>query len=284
MRLSKMPKGNAGFTLVELLVVILIIVILSVTMLPLLKPFVVKAQYAAEAVPIVANLRVKTEVYRVDKNHLPGLPLSDDIKQETLPAGNNVLKTSDLGAANGNLKIHTMYDLTAAAGGGGAAVDTKYDNCVCDSDPNTAPVAPGANPEDHVFTHVDVSFTDLTGKRLRPNHVQYVVCGAVGEQHLWGIGVFGDGTGLPAGTGYAVLEFNDPDHQRKFIATFERYKEGTKDQLRFSGMNTGGAAFVDADTSKKICWIPEFAELTGADAGDYQTALQNLRLSGWEVN
>ena len=60
-------KAKAGVTLVELLVVILIVTILSVSMLPLLKPFVVEAQYAAEPIPVIGNLRTKVGLYQYDK-------------------------------------------------------------------------------------------------------------------------------------------------------------------------------------------------------------------------
>ena len=48
-------KARAGVTLVELLVVILIVTILSVSMLPLLQPFVVESQYAAEPIPVIGT-------------------------------------------------------------------------------------------------------------------------------------------------------------------------------------------------------------------------------------
>ena len=64
-------KAKAGVTLVELLVVILIVTILSVSMLPLLQPFVTEAQYAAEAIPVIANMRTKIGLYVYEKGKLP---------------------------------------------------------------------------------------------------------------------------------------------------------------------------------------------------------------------
>ena len=59
-------KARSGVTLVELLVVILIVTILAVSLLPMLQPFVVEAQYAAEAIPVIGNLRTKIGVFQYD--------------------------------------------------------------------------------------------------------------------------------------------------------------------------------------------------------------------------
>ncbi len=58
--------SRSGVTLVELLVVILIVTILSVALLPLLGPFIVRARYAAEPIPVLGNIRTMVGVYKFD--------------------------------------------------------------------------------------------------------------------------------------------------------------------------------------------------------------------------
>ena len=71
-------RAKAGVTLVELLVVMLIAVILAVALLPMFKEYICKAQYNAEAVPVIATLRTKISLYQYDNNKLPQNPTTSD--------------------------------------------------------------------------------------------------------------------------------------------------------------------------------------------------------------
>ena len=296
MKMPQMPKGNnGGFTLVELLVVILIIVILSVTMLPLLKPFVTKAQYAAEGVPVIGNLRTKVEVFRIEKDYLPGVPVGTDNKPVKIPSTGwttsgmtNGYTVSDLvvpnlstfAAANVVQYMTMTTNLTT-----GKQLHKYWSGATELNDASGNPVTGVGKLSDHVFNKIDINYSDLTGRRLRPHHVKYAVVGSSGESYLWVVACFGNGDGLAAGCGYAVAEYNDIPNQRKFVATFERYKPMNDGQLGFSitAITPGTKWIIDNPGS---VWLPEFETLveTSSSSVKYGQLLEGMRLAGWEVN
>lgn len=100
-------KAKAGVTLVELLVVILIVTILSVSLLPLLKPYIVKAKYAAEPIPVLADLKTKINLYQYEKNYLPGMVRDSQ---------NKVLQVSDNSKLQMQTAIQSDTDLSNAGG------------------------------------------------------------------------------------------------------------------------------------------------------------------------
>jgi prepilin-type N-terminal cleavage/methylation domain-containing protein len=288
MRMPRMPKGNnGGFTLVELLVVILIIVILSVTMLPLLKPFVTKAQFAAEGVPVIGNLRTKVELFRIEKNYLPGVPTANNVPVK-YGSDTNAYTWSNL----------TINDLTLTLGAPttaniGECVQTLLASNTTDKtvyyhksgtvELNNLDGAArtGYRLSDHVFKRIDVNYADLTGKRLRPHHMRYAVLGNRGESYLWVVACFGDGDGLEAGCGYAVAEFNDVSNQRKFVATFERYKPLSSAALSII------SDFNSSRSPGSTVWLPAFEALIplgGLGLDGYNRLLEGMRTSGWDVN
>jgi prepilin-type N-terminal cleavage/methylation domain-containing protein len=298
-----MPQGKGGFTLVELLIVMLIIVILAVSALPLLKPFVVQAKYTSNAVPVIGNLRTKIEVYRVEKDRLPGVPVNSTTEQalytESIPVesvvDNMVCGNSRLGA--GLSIIQTMNQESDPA------VFTGYDGTgtgvfqpVSDGNVATPPVNNPAQIAQHVFKTLEVTYDDLKANTLRPQHIQYVavVGSGCGEARLFAVGAFGDDVGLPKGTGYAVLEFNDPTHKRKFIATWKRWKPlaANARQIRFTWTQglagdahtlVEGAPFDPAVADQcAMCPIPLTTHLFGTQA-QYDDAVAAMKLWGWEL-
>ncbi len=226
-------KAKAGVTLVELLVVILIVTILSVSMLPLLQPFVTEAQYAAEAIPVIGNLRTKIGLYLYDKGVLP--------YDDTVGNPQNVVQTWKVkeGDTTGDVFEPSYYQFDT-----GTAEDPT----------------PYVKPDVHVQNLLDIDYQDLKGKRSKPTHYQYLVLSTNASSYV--IGCFGDGKGLKAGTGYAVCELNFPKAGRKLVGTWKRYKsfDDAAGKITFSTTR-------DAYGTKSHplnCYIPDEAAIAKA--------------------
>ncbi len=259
-------KARSGVTLVELLVVILIVTILSVSMLPLLQPFVTEAQYAAEAIPVIANIRTKIGIYQYDKGQLPS-----DWSVETVGANAHtwVRDTSDP-----ERFLPSSYPIAGYADTGSRAsvvtagwnsTDTKYPY--------------------HLGMLIDVNYEDLKGKRSEPVHYQYYVISAT-NNFSYALGCFGDGDGLKSGTGYAVCELNFTKQGKKYIGTWKRYKptDDANGAIQFN--KTSGQ--IDAAGRPVDCYVPEASAFdTVAKAGPEDEAtieglISNMKAAGWE--
>ena len=262
-------KARAGVTLVELLVVILIVTILSVSMLPLLQPFVVESQYAAEAIPVIGNLRTKIGVYQYDKGSLPAPTNNTYVLTWKAGAGETFDAEGKSNADGDNEKYGFAYYVIGA--GVGATEDSE-----------AAQIMPmtGKNSESHLGVLIDVDYQDLKGKRSKPPHYQYYVLSA-DKNPSYVVACFGDGNGLKAGTGYAVCELNFTKAQKKYIGTWKRYKSVDDDagQIQF-----GSTAAEDAATKLSYCYIPSAEDFKPEDetAVGEPTIIQNMRRSGWE--
>lgn len=258
-------KARSGVTLVELLVVILIVTILSVSMLPLLQPFVVESQYAAEAIPVIGNIRTKIGVYVYDKGKLPydNSVLDTAKKVETwcvaaAPTG---------GAANDDIFAPATYDFTAQA-----AVRTT---------PISRIEVVKGKYGGHIQNMLDIDYQDLKGKRSKPLHYQYLALNTNTLSYV--IGCFGDGNGLKVGTGYAVCELNFPAANRKLIGTWKRYKSYNDEAgaVVFTSDNTA----VDPNTGKVLdCYVPDYdTELKAATtAAKVDDIVKGMTDAGWE--
>lgn len=252
-------KAKAGVTLVELLVVILIVTILSVSMLPLLQPFVTEAQYAAEAIPVIGNLRTKIGLYQYDKGRLPTYEGNSH---------SNAVQTWMENKNDSEKFVPASYTLTsyAASGAGGSSTEWSVDD----------------DKAQHIGVKCDIDYQDLKGKRSRPTDYQYYVISAENNPS-YVIACFGDGKGLKAGTGYAVCELNFTKAGKKYIGTWKRYKP-TDDTtaLMFNANNA-----LDASGRPIGCYIPNAenfentvssAEVSNGEPG----IIKNMRAAGWD--
>lgn len=191
-------KARAGVTLVELLVVILIVTILSVSLLPLLKPYIEKSKYAAEPIPVLANLQTKIELYQYEKG--------------IMPCASNGTTANDYYSWYFDISRKAFLPMKGTA--------------------STTLVGSG-----HLQDLTDTDWQDLTGKNMRPSDFQYVVTkNEKGGSYCYAVGVFGghDDSGLLSGTGYAVCKIVDLGSSNKLVATWERYKPVGNAPLAFS--------------------------------------------------
>ena len=270
-------KAKAGVTLVELLVVILIVTILSVSMLPLLKPFVVEAQYAAEPIPVIGNLRTKIGLYQYDKGKLPavwgGSQYGEPYIESWVPSsdGQNV---ADDKTQWGSLDKYVKG--VAAFGAEKPSEDDAFEQYTRDD-----------NEQDkvgHLGALCDIDYQDLKGKRSRPQDYQYLVM-RNGSQYAYFVGCFGDGNGLPKGTGYAVCEIVMANH--KYVGTWKRYKpindEDAEDdvQIKFTSNNEHPEGMEDKDTYG--CYVPDKSDFEGATSTDGKLdIIAKMITYGWE--
>ena len=269
-------KAKAGVTLVELLVVILIVTILSVSMLPLLKPFVVEAQYAAEAIPVIGNLRTKIGMFQYDKGKLPaawgGTGYTDPQIETWVPASGNTVIT-DINSW-GTVDQFAMGVVELPADGTYTPPTSQYER-------NETDVKIG-----HFGMLCDINYQELKGKRSRPCNYQYLVMKNASD-YVYFLGCFGDGNGLPRGTGYAVCEIVLKGH--KYVGTWKRYKpvsdpSATSDEDSMLCFTTDATALDASDTkSTKGCAVPLKSVIDSATSDDGNLSIiQNMVDYGWE--
>jgi len=289
--------SRAGVTLVELLVVMLIVVILAVSLTPLFRDYITRAQYTAEAVPVVADLRTKTTLFQYDKGFLPGIPRATGKPVENPGDG----FVSDWGGPGKSLLRADGGEIAVIPSQSFIAIDgsdpLRYQPSVIDEHSASLPefttlAVSDDDAGDHFSSDLNVDYEHFSGNRLRPNHVFYRTDHAGYKQggHVFAIGVFGDGDGLAVGTGYAVMEIHNPTTQTKIVATWERW--------RAVGTDVGQITFKDSVEFAKttpttllrrenVCWIGTLEDLmanTGdvdEDSATVAAALQDLAAAGW---
>lgn len=260
-------KAKAGVTLVELLVVILIITILSVSLLPLLKPYIEQSKYAAEVQSTLANIQTKINLYQYEKDKLPCW--------EPLAAGSTDERAGDYPNAS------TWWVAATTTPGNAPTYEKAYQTGI-----TGIPTAPTANASDgkHLSDYIDVDWQDLSGRRMTPAHFSYyLIKGGGAIQYGYAIGAFGNGDGLAKGTGYAILVLVDTKNKLKVIATWERYKpvDGADDkQVMFKAESAITPSKADA-----YCHIPSKGAFDSkASINDWTPILTALKQSGWSFS
>ena len=263
----KIPiKARPGVTLVELLVVILIVTILSVSLLPLMKPYIEEAKYAAEALPVVANIQTKVNLYQYEHDKLPGSGLTQASDASGAPGA-----PMD---SSGYAQTWTAKDLS----GGGVeyvkAIDTIGATCTAAGTEFTG--------SGHFASQIDVDWQDLVGRRMNPTHFKYVVVkGDDPSVYCYAIGVFGDGDGLGMGTGYAVLTAVNVENKNKVVATWSRYKPVSNEQIYFDPSESGAS---EVGYNTRRCWLPDPSLLVAASDEGGSTLKAYLAQTGWEFS
>lgn len=255
-----LTKARAGVTLVELLVVILIVTILSVSLLPLFKPYIEQAKYAAEVQPTLGNIQTKINLYQYEKDKLPCTKYSDN-------AG---VKTED-GSTYDDTDYTWMVDTDKSSERLRAYKIATRKGAAAANDATSA--------DYHLANDIDVDWQDLIGKRMNPSQFRYhLIKGLGAAKYGYAIGVFGDGDGLARGTGYAILVLVDTKNGAKVIATWERYKPQSDEAVIFTAQDSG-------QQSANACIIPTFSKLDGTlSESNWGTILKMLKGYGWSFN
>ena len=219
--------------------------------------FVTEAQYAAEPIPVIGNLRTMVGIYMYEINRLPGLGLNSD---ETVAA------TSQLGARLSRVQTFSGMEPAAWAADFGSVIVVTNGN--------------------HVVRELDVSAYDMMGAKSRPAHYQYRGEMREGTNYVYVVGAFGDGDGLKAGTGYAVIELVNVDAGVKAVGTWERYKP-VSDPKQIVMVNAEEARkYFKCDSPEQaqrmtICWVGDTDALMSGDKARVEQAVEELKQAGW---
>ena len=258
----------------QVLIGILIIVLLAAAVsIQWLKPYLVRAQYAAECIPMIHNnIRTRVELYRIDHDYLPGVPTSDGnvVTNAIFGYATSVLQADDRNAvAYGNNAIQTM-EVDNSSG----RVNYLCGGCVLTNESEMA---------NHVWHQTDISSNDLTGSRLQPNQVQYAAIMSSSDEYYYVVACFGDGKGLSAGTGYAIAEFCTRIPSDTFVATFENYKPiaSVPLSLHVGPMDHEGGQTTERETMLKAGKV--FLPTAEMLLTDYDNAIKAMREFGWQV-
>lgn len=267
-RASRAPHSRRSFgvtwcwqTFLRSLIVAFILGIAIVAVLPILFPCRTSPNYD-DAISMIGNLRTKIELYRIEKESLPGLGMNAD---------GTVGRTSKL--SEGLAYVQT-YDGTNTA-----AFSADFANVIV------------VTNRTHVFCALGVGSSELCPgyNWLRPEHFQYRidVCEKSGR-NLYALGVFGDGNGYKAGTGYAVLEFSDPTARLKGVMTWERYKPLRGAQKQVVMVNAEEARkFFKCGTPEQaremnLCWVGDTEALMSGDIFRIDKAIEEQKRAGWQ--
>lgn len=274
-------KARAGVTLVELLVVMLIAVILAVGLLPMFKEYICKAQYNAEAVPVIATLRTKISLYQYDHGKLPSNP------------GNAVDQVSSWEFDENDKQkfVLAQYKFGEEPSGVNKLSDGTIDKCGKEplskfNDKNAVELLSSAQQPYHLgWTSVlDIDYQDLKGKRSLPiDYFYFNIPCKESTDSAYIVGCFGSGNGLAAGTGYAVCEVNLVSQGKKYIGTFERYKAKEKGDGQCPYLYLSDDTTVNGNT---VYCPKDFGITTTIDADDSNNHLPNIIVTmqeaGWK--
>ncbi len=143
--------------------------------------------------------------------------------------------------------------------------------------------------KNHVCCEIDVGYADLTGQKARPKHFQYRVDACQGDSYLYVLGAFGDGDGLMARRGYAVLEFNNVAARVRAVATWTRYKPLAKKPKQIVMVSAEEARkYFKCETPEQaakmnLCWVGDTDALMSGDKARIEKALEELKKAGWEL-
>lgn len=242
-----------------------------------LLPYLTKAMYSAEAIPVIANHRTKVGLFLYEYGILPCI------------ATNEIANGEDTGKVSApQIETWVPVDSEAATTVSVNPSEARIYKMASCAFPSGEPplkgltvVAPAKGQDlkcGHLGVLVDIDPQDMVGRRSRPNDYQFLVM-RNGRGYAYVLGCFGDGNDLPAGTGYAVCEISSPSTGHKYIGTWERYRSTSDTQICFTSSTSS------KDGRPLGCYVPEksaFDNMTESDGKlDVVKAMERY---GWEFN
>lgn len=236
----------------------------------------VEAKYQAEAIPVLRNLRIKTDVYQHEVGCLPGV-------QPNGKAGT----TSDHFAEVQTFVPIVMNGRTEyfpAVGGLKYGVESPvwYDASGVQWKPGIK--GNWTSHTNHFAKQFDVAWQDLAGVWMKPSHIQYRVLSGdyKPNAYAYAIGVFGDGNGLAEGTGYAIIEIVNAANKLKYIGIWKRYKSVGGGQLTLCTSSESGIVEGPQAREKNLCWLGDPSGYLSTNHGTFSMAIAQLERAGWE--
>ncbi len=264
MNILKLQTKKTGFTLVELLIVMLIIAILALGALPTLMKYVTKSKFTSSAIPAIANMRVQIQLHETQYGCLPGIGLDVDGKPYSFASLE----------AKGSQYIQTMsaFDDTTEAD----SRQPTYTEIVAglrEDKPSTLLNSTADYMTYHIFNRLDVDFGDLTGASSKPHNFQYIVPYGNGSDHCYIMACCGDGGGLPVGTAYAVMDFYHSATKTKLLAVYEKFRDYGVTTPMYLSVESGFSSPHTAETFATYEWktspyiaVPGLGDLFGTFA------------------
>lgn len=233
----------------------------------------IRAQYAAEARPVIGDLRVQVELFRYENPQLPGL--ARDMDGQFVPR-----KYEPIAEMPWYYHDTRMHDLLCAGAFAQSIDGTNLTYQVSES---------GWKPVDereyeyHFVNELGVNIDDMMGRRIRPCQIQYLALAKASRaSYLYVIGVFGNGDGLPEGTGCAVMEYSCVDLGVRNVMTWERYFSIGNEQsaLWLQSMKKN---YDPQDENSHI--VPVAVELfTAQTQGELAAAKSAMKSWGWNTD
>lgn len=239
-----------------------------------------ESRYAAEAIPVIACLRTKILLYQYDNGILPCIATNEvsngknvgkvaSPQIETWVFANFESRTDVLTKPSIVSMCYKMASYALPSGDpplkGGTIFDSAKDSNV------------GSR---HLGVILDIDPLDLTGMYSRPSHYQYLVM-CNGTDYAYFIGCFGDGDGLPVGTGYAVCEISMPSIGRRYMGTWRCYMQHSDMQVCFT------TSTQEEGVPWRIlgCYVPDKASFeTMTEENGALEVIGEMKKGGWDFS